>query len=163
MKKFILLSVFIAVSYFAANAQYKTAVGLRLGYPVSISAKHFVTDDNAVEVYAGARFFEFYNWFNVSAAYQIHKPLEISEISGNLRWYYGFGASAYFWSWDTGFLDRDSNVSFGVQGYIGLDYAFENTPLNLSLDWVPSVFINGFGSGFGGGYGALSARYILNQ
>ena len=48
-------------------------------------------------------------------------------------------------------------------GNLGLDYKFDNTPINISADWVPTIYIgSGYLSGFGGGYGALAVRYTLN-
>jgi hypothetical protein len=164
MKKitFTLLLAFAFMFVSDLNAQnYKSAVGLRLGYPLSASYKHFLNDNGAVEVIAGFRSYTYYSWVNVGAFYQIHK--EIPSIDG-LNWYYGAGASVYFWTWDTGFdYDDSSNVSFGISGVIGLDYTFSEIPLNLSADWIPTFFINGYGSGFGGGYGGLAARYILGK
>ncbi len=165
MKRTILLLSFLFAIFFSMNAQsYKSAVGLRFGYPTSVSYKHFLNDSNALEVSAGARFFSFYRWVNVSVAYQFYNPLDL-DIDGleGLQWYFGFGGSAYLWNYDDSLPNPGRNLSFGVQGYLGLDYAFDDIPLNLSIDWVPSLFLNGFSSGLRGGYGALSARYILNQ
>lgn len=162
MKKLFLFLTFIILCIFTLQAQdYKTSVGLRLGYPVSASVKHFVTDSHAIEAYVGTRGYSYHRWTNISAAYQIHKPLNIDGLHG-LNWYYGFGGSAYFWSWNERYYGtRDRQTSFGVQGYIGLDYTFENIPINITLDWVPSVFLGGYGSGFGGGFGAITVRYTL--
>lgn len=164
MKKLILLFSFSFFLFSTLQAQkYKTAVGARLGYPLSASIKHFINDSHAVEIYLGTRGRFDFRSTNISASYQIHKPLEIDAITG-LSWYYGFGASVYFWSWNDrySFYSEDyNNISFGVQGYLGLDYKFENIPLSITADWIPSVFVNGFGSGFGGGFGALGIRYVL--
>ena len=81
-----------------------------------------------------------------------------------LKWYVGGGATAYLWTYSNDiFFEGSDTFTFGVQGYVGLDYAFEDTSLNLSLDWVPTIFLgDGYVSGFGASYGALSIRYILN-
>ena len=112
----------------------------------------------------GTRGYFNYRWTNISAAYQIHKPVSLDGVEG-LNYYFGGGASAYFWSYDVGFLDRDryTSTSFGIQGYLGLDYVFEDLPINISLDWTPTVFLNGFGSGFGGGFGSLGIRYVFSR
>lgn len=143
------------------SQNYNSAIGARLGYPVSVSYKKFVSGSDAFEVYAGFRNFSTYNWFNISGAYQIHADLGDTE---GLQWYYGFGASVFVWSFDTSFLgDNSTGTTFGLQGYLGLDYAFSEAPLSITLDWVPTFFLNGFGSGLGGGYGALGVRYILAE
>lgn len=159
------LVVFFALFLsFQLEAQsYKTAVGARLGSPLSASIKHFLNESNAVEAFIGYRNYSFYNWTSVGAAYQIHKPIE--NVDG-LQYYLGFGASVFIWSYDNTiwFDDNYSSTSFGIQGYAGLDYTFENTPISLTVDWVPTYFIGtNFISGFGAGYGSLGVRYILSR
>ncbi len=156
---FTLLMALLFVASVSQAQDYKSAVGLRLGYPLSVSYKTFISDRGAFEGVAGFRSYVGYSWFNVGAYYQHHN--EISSVDG-LRWYYGAGANVYFWSYDSGFLNAGSTTSIGISGVLGLDYKFNDLPLNLSVDWIPTFFVNGFGSGFGGGYGALAARYVLN-
>lgn len=162
MKRIFFIFLFAFGCFFAANAQknYNSAIGLRLGYPVSVSYKQFISEPAAIEVFAGFRSWEFYSWFNVGAVYQHH--FDIASVEG-LNWYVGGGASAYFWNYKDGFgFDDDaSDASFAILGNIGLDYKFANAPVNLSLDWMPTFFINGYGNGFGGAYGGLAARYTL--
>lgn len=156
------LSLVASLMLIAAVSQaqeYNSAVGLRLGYPLSLSYKKFISERSALEGVVGFRSYTGYSWFNVGAYYQIHN--DIASVDG-LRWYYGFGANVYFWSWDSNFVNPGSNLSIGVSGVLGLDYKFAEIPLNLSVDWIPTFFINGYGNGFGGGYGALAARYTLN-
>ncbi len=128
--------------------------------PWSVTYKTFLSDAGALEVYAGYRGWEFYNWFSVNAAYQYHKPFPNVD---NLRWYVGGGAGVYFWSYDNAFADANDNTSFSLQGYLGLDYTFENAPVNLSVDWVPTIFLTGYGSGFGAGYGNFAVRYVISR
>lgn len=160
MKSKIISALFV-LFLFSVNSQaqdYKTAVGLRLGYPLSVSYKTFLSDRGAFEGVAGLRSFSGYSWINIGAYYQHHT--EIPSVEG-LKWYYGGGANLYFWSYDAGFAGG-SSTSIGISGVLGLDYKFADAPINVSVDWIPTFFINGFGSGFGGGYGALAARYVLN-
>ena len=35
--------------------------------------------------------------------------------------------------------DFDSEVSLGLNGVLGLDYKFKGAPINLSLDWIPTL------------------------
>jgi hypothetical protein len=90
--------------------------------------------------------------------YQVHKP--INGVDG-LQWYFGGGASALLYTFDTGFAN-DGTFGIGINGVLGLDYKFADAPINLSADWMPTIYISGYLSGFGGGLGALSARYTLN-
>lgn len=161
MKKLTLLIIILGSFLFAIPTQaqnFKSAVGARLGYPLSISYKQFINESGAFEVYGGTRGYSGYRWFSVSGAYQIHKPIESFE---GLNYYYGAGASVYFWNFD---FDTDaSTTSLGLQGYLGLSYTFSDNPINISLDWVPTFFLNSYVDSFGAGYGSLAVRYILGS
>ncbi len=153
------LTLLLGLTVASLTAQeYRTAIGARLGYPFSASFKQFISEPGAVELFAGFRGWTTYRWFNVGALYQHHFPIE--GVPG-LKWYVGGGGSVYFWSYDNLFVGDYSSTSFSVMGVAGLDYKFADLPLNLSIDWIPTFFLTGYGSGFGGGYGALSARYTL--
>ncbi len=160
LRKLLFLALFLCLFAAAASAQeYRSAIGARLGYPLSASYKHFISAPGAIELFAGTRGWTTYRWFNVGGIYQHHFPIE--GVSG-LKWYVGGGASIFFWSYGDAFVGSYGSTSFGVLGVLGLDYKFTEAPINLSLDWVPLLFLNGFGRGFGSGYGALSVRYTLN-
>lgn len=153
----IALGLIIAGSSMAQAQSYRSAIGVRVGYPLSITYKKNTSAKNAIEVFGGFRPHKNYNEFRINAALQIHNP--ISEIK-NLRWYYGAGLGLATYSFNNGFVG-DTGASVTASGYLGLDYSFEELPINLSVDWVPTLYIGGFGSGFGGGYGALAVRYTL--
>ncbi|MCB0572366.1 MAG: hypothetical protein KDC66_21510, partial [Phaeodactylibacter sp.] len=130
------LALFLALAT-TANAQvYKSAVGARLGYPLSLSFKYFLGESPAIEVYAGGRWYSGYNWYNVSGAYLVHKPLSLEGVEG-LQWYVGGGASVYFWNYRVYLGEKYANTTVGIQGYLGLDLALPNVPLNVTADWVP--------------------------
>ncbi|GJM36092.1 MAG: hypothetical protein DHS20C18_50930 [Saprospiraceae bacterium] len=164
MKKHVLLIPLFAFIFCFSNSaeaqNYQTALGARLGYPLAISFKHFLNENSAIEAYVGTRWYSTYRWTNISGAYLYHKP--IAGLDG-LQWYVGGGASAYFWGFKNTFpgAERYNNTTIGIQGYLGLDYKFDDVPINISLDWVPTYFFNGFGNGFGAGYGSLAVRYVL--
>jgi len=164
MKNLIIFTFLLFLLVPESKAQnYTSAIGLRLGYPVSVSYKHFINEKHALEGNVGFRARNFYRSFNISGAYQFHNPINIDNFPENFQWYWGVGGSIYLWSWDNGFGEGAANTSFGAQGYIGLEYKFENIPLNISLDWVPTFFLNGYSSGFGVGFGAVAVRYVLNN
>ena len=170
MKKLFFIAILmlgIGVSSNLNAQKYTSAVGLRFGAPLSVSYKMFISEATAIEVYASYRTNNVnflgvkYGWtsIGVNGAYLIHKDFDNTE---GLSWYYGGGASLFFWSYDSGYTGNNGSISFGVSGYIGLDYKFENAPVNISLDWVPTFFIGSNSlEGFGAGQGALAVRYIL--
>ncbi|MBK7872233.1 MAG: hypothetical protein IPJ74_16940 [Saprospiraceae bacterium] len=82
---------------FGAQAQnYENAIGARLGYPFSASFKHFFNENGAGEVFAGFRGWSGFSSTNIGALYEYHKPIE--GVDG-LQWYFGGGASVFFWNY----------------------------------------------------------------
>lgn len=164
LRLFVLTLFCCGLAFSSLQAQdYQKAIGLRLGYPASISYKMFLnSSNNALEVFLNYRsqnvFTYGYTRIGAGAGYQVHN--DISSVDG-LQWYYGGGASVYFFNYDNEFFDDEANLSLGIQGYLGLDYKFEGAPVNLSLDWVPTFFIGGYGNGFGADNGALAVRYTF--
>lgn len=146
-----------------AAQDYKTAVGARLGVPLSASFKTKVGESKMIEGMVGFRNFSGFTFINISADYQIYKPLD--DALDGLSWYYGGGASVFFWSFNDGF-SRGSNfnsTTLGAQGTIGLDYKIPSKPINISLDYRPTIFFSGLVSGVGYGYGGFAVRYVLGD
>ena len=165
MKKQFTVLFFIAFGLFAAfnaNGQnYNSAIGLRLGSPWAASYKKFISDRHAIELYAAYRGYSLYNWFSVNGAYQIYNDFPNVD---NLQWYFGGGAGVLFWNYDNAFLgDNSSSTTIAIQGYLGLEYTFEDVPVSISADWIPSFYLSGYGDGFGAGYAGLGVRYILSR
>lgn len=140
---------------------YKSAIGGKLGYGLVASYKTFLNEKAALDIFGGI------GWgsaFLGGVYYQHHMPIPAVE---GLQWYVGGGASFWSFSVGTGYYE------LGVAGNIGLDYAFDNIPLNLSVDYAPTIVLlssydrycpNCLGySRFRAGYGALTARYILQR
>ena len=146
---------------------YDQAIGLRLGYPASISYKTFRGgSNNAIEGFLtfrnyGGRFnnnrFR-YRSYGIGIGYQVHNP--IREVNG-LQWYYGVGGGLSFFNDNDGYIDEDDRTGIALLGFLGLDYKFSGAPFNLSLDWVPTFWLVGYNNGFGGDNGALAIRYTF--
>lgn len=160
MKKLILACLFIAGTFAFAQAQdYKSAVGLRFGYPSSITYKSFISETNAFEVYGGFRGFAGFSTIELNGAYLIHA--ELGDTDG-LKYYYGAGVGASFYSYDTGFIG-DGSTSFNISGYLGLEYTLSDLPLTLSVDWSPTFLLGGYNRGLGADGGGLAIRYVLGR
>ena len=162
--------VVAASSMTTATAQNEAStlmVGARLGVPLSASAKYFISDADAIEAYVGIRGSSVYNWININGAYLRHQPLGLDGELAPLNWYFGGGAGVYIFSYDLGPLFDESDFSttaIAISGYVGLQYPFSDIPLEITLDWSPSLFLgNGFVTGFEGGQGAVGVRYILGR
>ncbi len=146
------LSTILALIFFtsAANAQtYKNALGVKF-YPGAVTFKHFTSSKVSLEAIG-----YFYNrGTRITGLYEFNFPL--ADIQ-NLNWYVGPGAHVGFYSNKYG-----GSTSFGVDGVIGLDYKIEKAPINLSLDWQPSIeFGDNYGNGFSGGWGGFAIRYTF--
>lgn len=108
---------------------YKVAIGIRLSSASptlsnSVTAKYFMNERDALEglVSFGTR-------FGIGGLYERHQLVGATPA---LNWFYGVGGYL-------GFQDR--NTYLGPTGIVGLDYKFNNAPLNLSLDWKPELDI----------------------
>lgn len=141
MKKILCPVLVLSGLFFASSASaqdYKTALGVRLSsaQPIvsnSITLKHFLNERTAVEA-----LFSFGDPLALGALVEIHKPLGAQGI----RWFYGGGGYLGFVKeFDPTKNREETNVNFGAQGVLGLDYKFVNLPLNLSLDWKPELNI----------------------
>jgi hypothetical protein len=152
MRQLLLSALFCSIAFCATAQDFKSAIGARLGIPASLSYKVFLSETNAVEAFGGLIFIDGTVALSANAAYQIHADLEVEGLEG-LQWYYGGGA---------GFVTSTSSTYLTLSGYAGLSYTFDDIPLNLSVDWVPTFGI-AKNVGLDVGYGALAARYILSQ
>lgn len=152
MKQLLLPGLFCLVGLAVSAQDFNSAIGARLGNPSALSYKVFLSETNAVEAFGGLYFTGSTVAFAANAAYQIHSDLEIEGVDG-LQWYYGGGG---------GFVAGIGDAYITLSGYIGLSYTFDDIPLNLSVDWVPTFGLAA-DTGFAGGYGALAARYVLSQ
>ena len=163
MKK-ILFSFFLLFTlFFAQKAEAQSwdrAIGLRLGFPISITYKQFISEKAAIEGILGTRGFVGFRTTTLAGAYLIHNVL-LDDDFGELRWYFGGGGSLNLSSYNTLFVRDAGRFAIGAQGYIGVDYTFNGAPINLSLDWVPTFLFLGNQDGFSGEYGGLAIRYIF--
>lgn len=150
---------FIAFTVISAQS-YNTAIGLRLGYPAAISGKKFINENTAIEGMLGFRSYVWVTSLNLTALYQKHYALGDVE---NLTWYWGLGANVALNSYRSTYLGEQSGaLGLGVAGGLGVDYKFEDLPLNVSLDWTPIIPLVGYRYGWNFNYYALTGRYVLN-
>jgi hypothetical protein len=133
MRKYLLIiSIgFVSAFFNSVSAQdYKWALGLRLSTPSptissSVSVKCFINDYAAIEglVSFGTR-------FGIGGLYEVHRLIGGAP---NLNWFFGGGAYIGF---------QYDLVYTGPTGVIGMDYKFDNAPINISLDWKPELDIS---------------------
>lgn len=141
---------------------YKTALGVKFLYGISLTAKHFISDKGALEAVIQYRHHSGVgSEFNFTGLYEYHG--KIAGASG-LRWYAGGGAYAGYFSFDNDALndlvDDSSNFTFGVAGVVGLEYKIKGAPLAISADWQPIYIING-NSGLATDNGGIGIKYTF--
>ncbi len=164
MKKLVLLFFLLSGFALSSNVQaqdYQNGIGLRFGYPLSITYKTFLTETNALDLFVGYRGYSgVYSYLAIGGFYEFHNDINGAE---GLKWYYGFGASVVILNYkDFGYLDGLGTFGVGLSGIIGLEYTFPDAPLAISVDFAPTFRIGGWADGYYS-WGALSARYILNR
>jgi hypothetical protein len=157
MKKVIIISLAVLLTTLSVKAQdYKTSLGLRAGVPYGLTIKHFVSKSDALEGILASR----WGGFVITGLYEREKWT--GHYPG-FNWFWGVGAHIGFWDGGTNpnlANSYNGGAVLGVDGILGLEYTFDDIPLNLSLDLLPTV--NLFGStGWGGINGALSIRYVF--
>lgn len=137
------------------ESDYKTALGLKFIYGISLTGKHFISNNGALEAIVRYRDYGSGSEFNFSGLYEYHSP--ISGAPG-LRWYAGGGAFLGQASFD---YPLDTSVfNYGPTGVLGLEYKFQNIPLAISADWQPVFLINS-GGGFTGENGGIGVKYTF--
>jgi len=147
----ILLNLLGSFSGFAQSSsansnEYKTAIGLKFLNGGGVNLKTFMNKEQALEFIG----FFYYQGTRITGLYEYHGAL---NTQGNLRWYLGFGGHASLYK---------SLRGFGVDGVVGLDFKFPRQPLNIAIDWQPSIeFGSGIYNGFKDNWGGLALRYTL--
>lgn len=157
MKRYLLIIVFVLGFSAISSAQdYKTGIGLRAGYPAGLSVKHFINERAALEGILATQ----WRGLLITGLFEAHRQL--ADVN-NLNWYYGFGAHVGFWNANSRSYWGDPGTAYtvvGIDGILGLEYSFEEIPINLGIDWKPAFNLTGY-TGFWGDGGALSIRYIF--
>lgn len=138
----LLISILIMLTCFTSNAQqYNTAVGIKgdwsnlnVGLGV-LSVKHFFNSPNAIDASIG--FGRRYGWLNVM--YESNQP-----FIGETDWYFGVGAD--FGIWNTNYDGRyesteRSGTWIGINSNLGIEYTFQDFPINLAFDMGPTLRI----------------------
>jgi len=155
MKKIVLIVILISALGIMANAQdYKTGVGLRVGPATGFTVKHFLTDKSALE---GLLTTQWHGW-GFTGLYEVHNLAFDTEY---LRWFYGGGAHLGFYNGDHVEWGTPGSTYgvLGIDGIIGIEYTFEDAPINLGLDLKPALNLIGY-TGLWAEFG-LSARYVF--
>ncbi len=154
MKKIFIATLFVFFAFSQIQAQdYNSAIGLRGGLFSGVTLKHFINHSDAVEGLLVTR----WEGVEITGLYEVH---DMAFNVPGLNWYYGGGAHIGFYDENNVDNRYDSASVLGVDGILGIEYNFMDIPLNIGLDWKPSLNLLGGNSPWGDG-GALSIRYVF--
>ena len=136
--------LFIAIVFFGISSQqavaqqgdrYARAIGGRFGVANGITYKHFLNESHAIDGILNFQGNRRFALFKLLGLYEIHQPINFVDVEG-LRWYYGFGGGLGHYR----YKDTDSSgLAVSFDGVIGTDYKIPEAPINLSLDWKPTM------------------------
>lgn len=130
MKNLICTCLFV-LALNAANAQYKTAVGIRFSDGPAVTAKFNFDSNKAIEALLGG----FGNGLKGTVLYEIHNT---AFGTPQWRWYYGFGGHMGSTPVKRKYYDEfDPFFHVGADGILGIEYTFKEIPVNISGDWKP--------------------------
>ena len=158
MKKLILSAFMLLGLAFSAQAQdiSKNALGLRLGdndgFGGEISYQRGMGSNNRLEFDLGWRNSKDVDAFKLVGLYQW-----VWNIEGGFNWYAGVGAGIGSWSYNKNDF-KDSGSFVLAAGDIGIEYNFQEAPIQLSLDFRPEIYFGNKDNDFGPDI-ALGIRY----
>jgi hypothetical protein len=156
MKKILIVMAFVISGSIICAQDYNASIGVRGGETQGITFKTFVGGSSAFDLILGTH----YHGLNFTVLYEIHS-FDIFGVD-NLALFYGFGGHVGFYNstyWPWAMEHYASGPVVGVDGVIGVEYTFDEIPINLSLDIVPTFNVVPYF-----GYwqrGALSIRYVF--
>jgi hypothetical protein len=139
--------LFFIFSWSATQAQYRTAIGLRLGGTSGITVKHQFMDRFFGEAILGS----FSNGFSLTGLMEKMAPVPDAE---GLYFYYGGGAHVAVYNDKEIFYSRfgrdvkyhhDNDVAIGINVIGGLEYKLPDIPLAISIDVKPFIEIGSGG------------------
>jgi hypothetical protein len=147
MKKPLLLITILLIGLCAQAQYYQNSAGIRTGYTSAITYKHFLKNEQAIELMASGR----NDGIQITTLYEFHKPMELS-FNDNFFAYYGVGASVGYeklsrrtfennlnGASSSLIYDRRSYFAMGVNTILGVEYRWLAMPLTIGLDIKPQI------------------------
>ena len=133
MTKTLALIVFMAVilSTAAVARDGDFGLGVIIGEPTGLSAKAWLSSKSAVD-FAAAWSFEKHAKFHLHADYLMHSFRLIKVEKGELPLYFGVGGRLIL-------REHDHDDLVGIRIPVGLEYFFDELPLDVFVEVVPVV------------------------
>lgn len=149
MKKLIVVAIVLACvssaearhRSFGTESDYQSngtfGLGLELGEPDGLNAKLFLNPSQALDFGIGGMYHHYYggDGLNLYLDYLWHPKQLVATEAFKLPFYIGVGGR--LWFFDYGPNDGRADV-FGVRIPIGIDFDFNNVPLDIFVQLVPT-------------------------
>src|ERR1041385_6868419 len=137
-----LIIVLFITSFGEVHAQYKAAVGFRVGGTTGVDGKYFIRQGKALEGIIGA----FGNGVSFTGLVEKYSP--VYNATGLYVYYGGGGHLAFYNSYGRyyGYFGREidyhknNDVGFGINGIVGFEYRMpDGIPISFSADLKPFI------------------------
>jgi hypothetical protein len=155
MKKIFITLVLTLITLNIIIAQeYNTGIGIRAGNFSGLTIKHFNRQRGAFEGLITSR----WEGFAVTGLYEIHnRAFDVKH----LNWYYGGGAHIGFYNGSHAYWGSAGTAYtiIGIDGILGIEYSFDEIPINIGIDWKPAFNLVGYTGLWS--EGAFSLRYVF--
>jgi hypothetical protein len=127
-------------SNYVSNGKF--GLGLELGEPTGLNGKLFLSPSTAFDFGIGDLYHNFYvdgDGFHIYADFMWH-PLEVAHTPDfKLPFYVGVGGRAWFFNYNCRGTVCNSSSMFGIRVPLGLDFDLNNVPLDLFIQFVPTL------------------------
>jgi hypothetical protein len=149
MKRSVIIFVLaIGIASVIKAQEYKTGIGVRLGTSSGLTIKHFTGPASAIEGLFTTRWDD----FSFTGLYEINaRAFDVDHLT----WFYGGGGHLGFYNGN----HTNSYAVLGVDGIIGLEYTFDEVPINLGIDFKPTLDLIGYVDFWP--EAAFSVRYVF--
>lgn len=125
----------------------ESTLGVRVGGSAGVTYKKFSSGNFAFEGIVAKDFDRHQDGVFVAGLFQNNAPLAGKRFSAIV----GGGPAYHF-----------ARKSFGAAGILGFDWRVFNSPINLQVDWMPTLYFSGENK-YTFINTAFSLRYILNR
>jgi hypothetical protein len=158
--------IFMIIGISLSAQEYKNSVGIRAGIPLGFTTmghsgatiKHFFNKTNAIEGIVSS-----YGIGTSIAVTGLFQDEHWTGIYPGINWYWGIGAHMGYMDAKAATFLPSSFKGGGVMGLdvvLGVEYTFDEIPLNISVDIMPNLNLVGYvGPNFF--VSGISARYVF--
>lgn len=122
---FILLGLSAPVNLFAQENNF--GLGIMIGAPTGISAKYWVSEDNAFDFGLAYSFVESTNALSIHADYLYHES----------RWFPKFDRMDFYYGYGVRIRSSSEQTSLGARGVVGLSLMIKEAPVDIFIELAP--------------------------